>query len=109
MSTSTHIDNKNQDILVLEEGVTEGLGNTILTVEAKYPINLTESGKRFFSSLHYDRRNSFLFVNIVKIYQFKVNYSNIKPYPLCLSNILKDFSINSIKKAGFKAFNCFFC
>ena len=62
MRTSTHIDNKNQDILVLEEGVTEGLGNTILTAEAKYPINLTESGKRFFLSLHYNGSNSYLLI-----------------------------------------------
>ena len=39
--------------------------------EAKYSINFTESGKRFVLSLHYNVSNSFLFVNKVKMYQFK--------------------------------------
>ena len=34
----------------------------------------------------------------MKIYQFKAKYSKIKPYPLCLGNISKDFTANNIKK-----------
>ena len=40
----------------------------------------------------------FLFVNALKIYQFKAKYSGIKRYPLCLGNNLRDFSANNIKK-----------
>ena len=50
MSSSVHIDNKNKDILVLGKGPTQGLDNTTLTAEAKYPINFTESEKRFVLS-----------------------------------------------------------
>ena len=39
MSSSVHIDNKNKYIVVLAEGQTRGLDDTIL--EAKYPINST--------------------------------------------------------------------
>ena len=102
MSTSAHIDNKNQGILVFDEGVTQRLGSTILTAEAKYPINLTESGKRFPLSLHYNGSNSFLFVNAVKMYRSKVKDSEIKPYTLCLGNDSKDFTIDNMKKTGFK-------
>ena len=35
-----------------------------------------------------------------KVYQFKVKDSEIKPYPLCLGNISKDFTHNAMKKAG---------
>ena len=42
-----HIDNKNKDILILGEGSTQGLDDIALTVEAQYPINFTQSGKRF--------------------------------------------------------------
>ena len=63
MSSSVHIDNKNKDILILGEGPTQGLDDTTLTAEAKYPINFTQSGKRFVVGLHYNRSNSFLFVN----------------------------------------------
>ena len=52
MSSSVHIDNKGKDILILGEGSTQGLDNTTFTAEAKYPMNSTQSGKRFVLSLH---------------------------------------------------------
>ena len=66
MNSSVHIDNKNKDILTLGEGPTQGLDDTTLTAEAKYPINLTQSGKRLVLSLHFNGSNSFLFVNATK-------------------------------------------
>ena len=68
MSSSVHIDNKGKDIIILGEGPTQGLDDTTLTAEAKYPINFIQSGKRFVLSLHYNRSNSFLFGNARKIY-----------------------------------------
>ena len=41
-SLSVHIDNKNKDILIIGEGPTQGLDDTVLTAEAKYPINFTQ-------------------------------------------------------------------
>ena len=98
MSSSVHVDNKGKDMLILGEGPTQGLDNTTLTAEAKYPINFTQSGKRFVLSLHYIRSNSFLFVNTTKVYQFKVKNSEIKDYALRLGKISKDFTINNMKK-----------
>ena len=37
MSSSAHIDNKNKDNLILDEGQTQGLDDTKLIAEAKYP------------------------------------------------------------------------
>ena len=65
MSSSVHFDNKNKDILIFGEGITQGLDDTALTAEAIYPINFTQPNKRFVLSLH------FLFVNATKIYQIK--------------------------------------
>ena len=39
-----------------------------------------------------------MYVSGVKIYQFKANNSETKPYPLCLGNISKDFTVNKIIK-----------
>ena len=39
-----------------------------------------------------------LFVDATKIYQFKVKNSEAKTYPLCLGNVLKDFTIHNMKK-----------
>ena len=63
MRSSVHINNKGKDIVILGEGPTQGLNDTILTEEAKYPINFAQVRKRFVLSLHYNGNNSFLFVN----------------------------------------------
>ena len=39
MSSSVHIDNEKRNILILDEGPTQGLDDTILTEEAIYPTN----------------------------------------------------------------------
>ena len=51
-------------------------------------------------SLHFNGSNSFLFFNAVKMYQFKAK--DIKPYPLCLGNTSKDFTLDNIKKNRIK-------
>ena len=53
-------------------------------------------------SLHYNGSNSFLFVNTVKLDQFKAKSSKIKPWPLCLGNIPKNFTFNNMKKKALK-------
>ena len=45
MGSSMHVDNKGKDILILGEELTQGLDDTTLIAEAKYPINFTPSGK----------------------------------------------------------------
>ena len=49
-----HIDNKIKDILILTEETTQGLYDATLGAEAIYPINFTQSRKRFVLSLHYN-------------------------------------------------------
>ena len=41
MSSSVHIDNKYKDILILGEGITQGLYDTTLRTDGEYPINFT--------------------------------------------------------------------
>ena len=106
ISSSVHIDNKGKDILVLGKGQTQGLDYTIFTVEAQYSINFSRSIRKFCFSLHYNGSNSFLFVNITKIYQFKEKDSEIKIYPLCLGNISGDSANNMKKKTGLSECVC---
>ena len=70
MSSSVQV-GKGKDILILGEGPTQGLDDTTLTAEAKYPINFTQSGKIFVLSLQYNESNSFLLVKATAVYQFK--------------------------------------
>ena len=70
MSSSVHIDNKKNGILILGKGPTQGLDDTTLTAEAQYSINFSKSNRKFCLSLHYNGSNSFLFVNATKISQY---------------------------------------
>ena len=54
------------------------LEETKLIARAIYPINFTQASKRFVLSLHHNGRNSFLFVNATKIYQFKAKNPETK-------------------------------
>ena len=71
MSSFVDINNKIKDILILREALTQTLDDTRLTAEVRYPIDFTQPNKRFVLSLHYNGRNSFLFVNATKMYPFK--------------------------------------
>ena len=98
MGSSVHVDNEGKYILILGEQPTQLLDGTTLTAETKYPINFTQSNRRFVLSLHYNGSDSFLCVNATKIYKFNAKGSEIKKYSLCLGNLLKDFTTNNMKK-----------
>ena len=66
MSSSVQADNKDKEILILGEGLTQRLNDTTLTAEAKYSINFMQPNKRFVLSLYYNGINSFLFVCATK-------------------------------------------
>ena len=99
MSSSAHIDNKTKDILVLGKGPTQGLEHT-LTTEKMYSISFTFTRTKFCLSLHYNGVNSYLFVNRTEIYKFKANDSEIVVGPICLGNISKDWSADSMERTG---------
>ena len=48
MSSSTHVDNKKKDNLILGKGPTQGLGVHSLTAEKNYSINFTVTRKKFW-------------------------------------------------------------
>ena len=55
-------------------------------------------------NLHFKGRNNFFLVNVVGMNYLKAKDSEIKPYPFCIGNILKDFTIDGIKRAGLKEY-----
>ena len=56
-----------------------------------YSINFTKVNTKFCLSLHYNRANSYLFVNGIEIHKFTAKDYMIVPYNLCLGNVSKDF------------------
>ena len=63
-----------------------------------YSINFTEDNKMFCLSLHYNKENSYLFVNGTEIIKFKSKDAEILAHPLRLGNISKDWSVDNMKK-----------
>ena len=51
--------------------------------------------------MHYNRANSYLFVNGTEIYKFKARDSETAAAPLCLANISKHQSVDNTKNTGF--------
>ena len=72
MSSSVDANRKTKNILILGEGITEGLDNITLTAEKMYSLNFTENNKKFCLSLHYNGANSYLFVNGTDIHKSKI-------------------------------------
>ena len=91
MSSYVHVNNEKKDILILNEGFTQGLDDATLTPEKNYLINFTESRKIICLSLHYNEANSYLFVNGTKIHKSKAKDSEIKASPIYLGKISKFF------------------
>ena len=58
------------------------------------------TNKKFCLSLHYNGDSSYLFVNNKEIVNFKAKDSEIVPYPLCLGNVSKDFSLINTTNTG---------
>ena len=60
--------------------------------------------KIFRLSLHYSNENSYKFVNGNEIIRFKSKHPGILPYPLCLGNISRDWSVDNMKKTGLNGY-----
>ena len=91
LSSSTHANNRANNVLVLGKDFIQGINGTAIYAENMYPTNFTVYGKKTCLSLHYNEDNSYLFVNGRQIVKFKARDSEIIPNPLCLGNISKNY------------------
>ena len=84
MNSSTKINNRKKDVLILGKGPTRGLEHT-LSAEKLYSINFRKKNKKKIKKAC--KENSYLFVNDTEIIKFKSKDPEILPHPLCLGNI----------------------
>ena len=98
MRSSTKIDNRKKDILILGKGPTQELEHAH-SAEKMYSIIFTKK-KKFCSSLHYNGADSYLFVNGTEIIQFKVALRRIKMFKfikqIFISTIMFFGSLSSV-------------
>ena len=96
--SSTHDNNKKNNILALRKDFVQGINGTTIYAEKLYKINFTEKSKKCCLKLHYNGANSYLFVNGTEIYKLKAKDTDIVASPLCLGNISKDCFVDNMKK-----------
>ena len=104
MDSSTNLDNKGKDILILGKGPTQGLGEHSLSGEKMYSINFIKVNTKFCLSLHCNGDNSYLFVNDTEIVKFQAKDSMIVPNNLCLGNVSKNVSASNMEKNRFNGY-----
>ena len=76
MSFSVNAANRENNIYVMGDGLTQGIHDTTLYVEENYYRNFTDPGKKFVLSLHYNGDDSYLFVNGRQELKFKAKKIN---------------------------------
>ena len=89
-----------KNILVPGKDFVQGIDGATIYAEKMYSINFSATRSRFCLRLHYNGDNCYLFVNSTEIVKFEAKDSEIVANPLCLGNILKDFSESNMKKTG---------
>ena len=100
MSSSLHIDNKKRHISSRKWTNTRvrKYFNCRKNVFSQFYSN------KFCLSLHYNRANSYLFVNDTEIYKVKAKDSEVFVGPICLGNISKDWPVDNMIKTGFTGY-----
>ena len=102
MSSSTTIDNRIKDILILSKGPTQWLEHA-LSAEKMYSINFTKHNKKLCLSFHYNVANRYLFVNGKEIHKFNAKYYEIVPTH-CSWNISKTWWLDNLRKTGLNGY-----
>lgn len=101
MSSSVHVDDKKKDILIFGKDLSQEQDDALLTPENEHSLNFSEQHKKNCLSFHYNRMNSHLFVNIVKIYKSEAKGSVINAASLYLRNVSKYSLFNNMKRLAF--------
>ena len=76
-SSSSHADNRKNNLLVLGKGPIHSINRSFGSPEKKFSINSSKVSTTFCLSLHYIGDNSYLFVNRKQIFKFKANNRNV--------------------------------
>ena len=82
-------------------GFLQDINDTTLYAEKLYSQDFTAVNKKFVLSLHYNRDDSYLFVNGKRELKFKAEDDQIIKEILSLGNISDDWTAANAQKTGF--------
>ena len=100
MSFSTHANNRANNIYVMGELFIQGKNNTTIYAEKKFYRNLTDPGKKFILSLHYNGDDSYLFVNGRQELKFKCKTDQLAKEKLFIGNLSDQWTTSKSEKTG---------
>ena len=100
MSFSILSTNRANHIYVMDDGLTQGIHDTMLYVEKKYFRNFTEPNVKFVLSLHYNGNDSYLFVNGRQELIFKCKTDQSVKEKLCIGNLSDQWTASESEKKG---------
>ena len=72
-TSSSHANNRKNNFLALGEEPTYEINGRVGTPENKFSINFSKVKTKFCLSLHYNRDNSYLYMNETEICKFKAH------------------------------------
>ena len=72
-----HSNNKTNNIYIMGKDYVQGINNTTLYADKIYSQNFTQPSKKFVLSLHYNRNDSYLFVNGKQELKFQCKTENL--------------------------------
>ena len=78
----------------------QGISNTTLYAEKVYSQNFTKPSKKFVLSLHYNRDDSYLFVNGRQELKLKTKTEHLIKEKLCIGNLSDQWSTDESEKTG---------
>ena len=101
MSFSAHATNKANHIYLMGEGLMQGINGTTIYAEKKFYRNfITDFGKKFMLSLHYNGDDSYLFVNGREELKFKAKKDQLVHEKLCIGNLSDQWTTSESEKTG---------
>ena len=100
MSFSVHATNRTNNTYAMGDGFTQGIHDTTLYVEKNYYRNVTDPGKKFVLSLHYNGDDSYLFVNGRQELKFKAKTDQLVKEKLCIGNLSDQWTASESEKTG---------
>ena len=100
MSFSVHTTNRANNIYLMGRGFTQGINATMIYVEKNFYRNVTDPGKKFVLSLHYNGDDSYLFINGRQELKFKAKTDQLVKEKLCIGNLSDQWTTSESEKTG---------
>ena len=99
-SSLVHANNKANNIYVMGDLFVQEINDTTLYAEKVYSQNFSRTSKKFVLSLHYNGKNSYLFVHGKEELKVKAKTNQIIKKKLCLSNLSNDWTKDESTKTS---------